>query len=253
MLDSPHTGQIMHSFDVFSVVRLTTSCWTNSPVGSWWRRNIKTYSVSLKRTVKMPVTWDAMTLMWRHCNVSEPSLPDSWEIPTCSFVDSPASASAAARREGMSSRQQVCPQGPQTTACRDDSRDTVTWWWTISIEHVAHDDVIKWKHFPRYWPFVRGIHRSPVNSPHKGQWRRALMFPLICALINGWMNNRDAGDLRRHRTHYDAIVMLVAITMLSTLISRCYVVKSYISFEARAPKHETYGFTILILVACPIA
>ena len=36
-----------------------------------------------------------------------------------------------------------------------------------------HDDVIKWKHFPRYWPFVRGIHRSPVNSPHKGQWRRA--------------------------------------------------------------------------------
>ena len=33
----------------------------------------------------------------------------------------------------------------------------------------AHDDVIKWKHFPRYWPFGRGIHRSPVNSHHKGQ------------------------------------------------------------------------------------
>ena len=44
----------------------------------------------------------------------------------------------------------------------------------------VHDDVIKWKHFPRYWPFVRGIHRSPVNSPHKGQWRGALMFSLIC-------------------------------------------------------------------------
>ena len=43
-----------------------------------------------------------------------------------------------------------------------------------------HDDVIKWKHFPRYWPFVRGIHRSQVNSPHKGQWRGALMFSLIC-------------------------------------------------------------------------
>ena len=39
-----------------------------------------------------------------------------------------------------------------------------------------HDDVIKWKHFPRYWPFVRGNHRSPVNSPHKGQWRGSLMF-----------------------------------------------------------------------------
>ena len=44
-----------------------------------------------------------------------------------------------------------------------------------------HDDVIKWKHFPRYWPFVRGIHRSPVNSPHKGHWRGTLMFSLICA------------------------------------------------------------------------
>ena len=70
-----------------------------------------------------------------------------------------------------------------------------------------HDDVIKWKHFPRYWPFVRGIHRSPVNSPHKGQWRGALMFTLICARINGWVNNREAGDLRRYRAHYDVIVM----------------------------------------------
>ena len=42
-------------------------------------------------------------------------------------------------------------------------------------------DVIKWKHFPRYWPFVRGIHRWPVNSPHKGKWCGALMFSLICA------------------------------------------------------------------------
>ena len=34
-----------------------------------------------------------------------------------------------------------------------------------------HGDVIKWKHFPRFWPLVREIHQSPVNSPHKGQWR----------------------------------------------------------------------------------
>ena len=71
-----------------------------------------------------------------------------------------------------------------------------------------HDDVIKWKHFPRYWPFVQGIHRSPVNSPHKGQWHGALMFSLICAWINGWINNREAGDLRHYRAHYDVIVML---------------------------------------------
>ena len=68
---------------------------------------------------------------------------------------------------------------------------------------LLHDDVIKWKHFPRYWPFVRGIHRSPVNSPHKGQWREALMFSLICTWISGWENNRESGDLRRHRAHYD--------------------------------------------------
>ena len=49
---------------------------------------------------------------------------------------------------------------------------------------------------------------SPVNSPHKGQSRRALMFSLICAWINGWVNNRDAGDLRCHRTHYDVTVMV---------------------------------------------
>ena len=79
--------------------------------------------------------------------------------------------------------------------------------WTISPTMSSHDDVIKWKHFPRYWPFVRGIHRSPVNSPHKGQWRGALMFTLICARINSRVNNREAGDLRRYSTHYDVIVM----------------------------------------------
>ena len=71
-----------------------------------------------------------------------------------------------------------------------------------------HDDVIKWKHFPRNWPFVREIHRSPVNFPHKGQWRGALMFSLIYAWINDWVNNREAGDLRRQHGHYDVIVML---------------------------------------------
>ena len=77
-------------------------------------------------------------------------------------------------------------------------------WSDIVIEH---DDVIKWKHFPRYWPFVRGIHRSPVNSPNKGQWRGALMSSLICAWINAWVNNREAGDLKRYRAHCDVSVM----------------------------------------------
>ena len=79
--------------------------------------------------------------------------------------------------------------------------------WPFYQIFVIHDDVITWKHFPRYWPFVRGIHRSPVNSPHKGQWRGALMFSLICVWINGWLNNRGAGDSRRYRAHCDVAEM----------------------------------------------
>ena len=82
------------------------------------------------------------------------------------------------------------------------------YWSVLTCNFTNHDDVIKWKHFPRYWPFVRWIHRSPVNSPHKGQWRGAFKFSLICAWINRQVNNREAGDLRRYRAHYDGIVMI---------------------------------------------
>ena len=63
------------------------------------------------------------------------------------------------------------------------------------------NDVMKWKQFPRYWPFVRGIHQSPVVSPPKGQWLGSLMFSLICAWTTGGPNNRDGGDLRCHRAN----------------------------------------------------
>ena len=58
--------------------------------------------------------------------------------------------------------------------------------------------------FPVNWPFVRGIHRPLANSPHNGRWHGALMFSLIYAWTNGWVNNRDSGDLRRHRAHCDS-------------------------------------------------
>ena len=77
---------------------------------------------------------------------------------------------------------------------------------------AIHDDVIKWKHFPRNWPFVREIHRSPVNFPHKGQWRGALMFSLIYDWINDWVNNHEAGNLRRQHCHYDVIVMHMTLS-----------------------------------------
>ena len=76
----------------------------------------------------------------------------------------------------------------------------------ICIILVTHDDVIKWKHFSRYWPFVRGIHRSPMNlwsSSHKGQSRRFLLLYLIFVCANCWA----AGGLRRYSVHYDVTVM----------------------------------------------
>ena len=77
-----------------------------------------------------------------------------------------------------------------------------------------HNDVIKWKQFPRYCPFVRGIHRSPVDSLHKGQWPWDLMFSLTCVWTNGWVNNRD---LRRHRAHDDVTVRTTVIATDSTI------------------------------------
>ena len=72
-----------------------------------------------------------------------------------------------------------------------------------------HNDVIKWKPFPGCWSFLRGIHRSPMTSPRKGQWRGALMFSLICAWMNGWVNNGKAGDSRRHNAPYNTVMCIV--------------------------------------------
>ena len=92
-----------------------------------------------------------------------------------------------------------------------------------------HGDVIKWKHFPRYWTFVRGIHRSPVNSLHKGQWCGALVFSLICVWINGWVNNDEAGDLRRYRAHYDVTVMYHAL--LHMICCKCQFMSRWLYTE----------------------
>ena len=94
------------------------------------------------------------------------------------------------------------------------------WSWEIhctnsNIDKSCHVDIFECKHFLRYWTFVQGIHRSPVNSPHKGQWQGALMFSFICVWINGWVNNCEAGDLRRYHAHYDVIVMYICTRIWS--------------------------------------
>ena len=115
----------------------------------------------------------------------------------------------------------LCEGNPLTTILDSPHRGLVTWKMfpfddfimtrpnhATDHMHMHHDDVIKWKHFPPYWPFVQEIHQSQVNFPHKGQWRRSSMFSLICAWINSWVNNGEAGDLRCHRAHYDVTVMM---------------------------------------------
>ena len=68
-----------------------------------------------------------------------------------------------------------------------------------SSDIPPHYDVIRWKHFPLYWPFVR------ETTGHQDS--DALMFYLIRTWTKGWANNRDVGDLRHHRRHYDVTVI----------------------------------------------
>ena len=102
-----------------------------------------------------------------------------------------------------------CPEGARSVVRIVQLLWNLAYCSRSACQFQSHDDVINWKHFPRYWPFVRGIHRWPVNSPHKVQWRGALMFSLICAWINYWVNNLEAGDLIRHCAHYDVIVIVI--------------------------------------------
>ena len=82
-----------------------------------------------------------------------------------------------------------------------------------------HDDVIKWKQFPRHWPFVRAIRRlavdlHPYPSPpppppplqRPATWRFDVIFDLR---LNQRLSKhpRDAGDMRRHRVHRDVTLM----------------------------------------------
>ena len=82
----------------------------------------------------------------------------------------------------------------------------------LSVLHVFSWWRHQMKTFSRNWPFVRGIHRSP----HKGQWRGALMISLICVWINDWVSNPEAGDQRRYRAHNDVIVMYIQIIAAAT-------------------------------------
>ena len=161
---------------------------------------------------KWPLIWsfDVMTLKRRYCN-------DSWFCTKLQLTKNEIITSLL-RQETLRRQKTVAWEvlGIANNWCLflecDHCRCTELLWDILLLKIIitltyGRHGVIKGKHFPRYWPFVRGIHRSPVNFPHKGQWREALMFSLICAWINGWVNNREAGDFRRHRAHYDVHVI----------------------------------------------
>ena len=86
-----------------------------------------------------------------------------------------------------------------TPMCQND------WFWITCISWWRH----QMETFSALLALCAGNSPVPVNSPHKSQWRGVLMFSLICAWINDWVNNRQAGDLRRHCGHYDVNVMYV--------------------------------------------
>ena len=80
----------------------------------------------------------------------------------------------------------------------------------------GHDNVIKWKHFPRYWPFVRGIHRSPVISPHKRPVTRRFdvffdlrLNKLLSKQSWGWWFKTLSRTLRRHSYGHPSLVEII--------------------------------------------
>ena len=100
----------------------------------------------------------------------------------------------------------------------------LTGFWPLEL----HDDVIKWKHFPRYWPFCGELNSHQwilLTEASNAEARRASMFSLIDTWTNGWVNNQDASGLRCHRVHYDVTVMSLEHNLthpdLNKMVNNC--------------------------------
>ena len=99
---------------------------------------------------------------------------------------------------------------------------------TINVCHISY--TMEMETCFTFLALCEGIHLSPVDSlhPHKDQWRTALMFSLIYVWTNGWANNWDAGDLRRHRTHYDVRVLILCIYSRNIKVSNSISIQLHI-------------------------
>ena len=140
---------------------------------SWWRHQMETFSVLLaicagnspvpgEFPAQRPVTrsFDVFFDLCSNKRLSKQSWGWWFETPSCPLWRHRNVVT-------LSSKLYV----PSRSLCSEDQYLLNTPRWCLETFGIRalHDDVIKLKHFPRYWPFVRGIHRSPVNSPHKGQ------------------------------------------------------------------------------------
>ena len=94
---------------------------------------------------------------------------------------------------------------------------------------------MKWKHFPRYWQFVPGefAAKRPVTQSFE--------CSLICVWINSWVNNREAGDLRRYRAHYD-----VTVLRLLRYVNEHYISLMFCFKIKRFPQNKTAWITVII-------
>ena len=88
-----------------------------------------------------------------------------------------------------------------------DTKNLLSFWRIVTI--LPRAVLAWWRHQMETFSVLLAIcaGNSLVNSPHKGQWRGALMFSLICTWTNGWVNIRKAVDLGSNRAHYDITVM----------------------------------------------
>ena len=87
---------------------------------------------------------------------------------------------------------------------------------------------------------------SSVNSPHKGQWRGALMFSLMCVWTNSWSNNGYAGDLRRHHVHYEVTVILLRVSAILEVLQTA----QYISLDNWTRQLLSHSSVSIIPVLC---
>ena len=103
----------------------------------------------------------------------------------------------------------------------------------------GHDDVIKWKLSPRYWPFLRGIHQSPMSSPHKGQWRGALMLfylrpnKRLSKQSWGCWFETSLGSLWRHSNINNVCIAITNCYALTQVLLWC----SFHNNQNKANKH----------------